>query len=81
MPPEILKSALLGEWYIVTKKSIKDGVTIMHNKTPIPKDVIKQIAYDYLLKGMEKVTKGYIFDIWVAETNEKYRVTVEKVTP
>lgn len=79
MPPEIMRTGLLDEWVIVTRKTQKAGFAIAHTKYPIPEIILEQIAYDVLIKQMEGCEKGYTFEISNKKKNEVYKVTVERV--
>ncbi len=76
MIPEIMRTALLDEWVIVTRKTEKDGVAIAHTKYPIPKETIEQIANHYLTKQLEGCKKGFSYKIG---KDAEIKVTVERL--
>lgn len=80
MPPEIMQTALLDEWVIVTRSTKKEGFSIAHTKHPIPEIILEQICYSVLLKQTEGTTKGYSFVLTNKKTKEEFNVTVERIT-
>ena len=80
MPPEIMQTAILNEWVIVTRSTKKEGYNIAHTKYPITEIVLEQICYDVLLKQTKGCEKGYSFVLTNKKTKEEYKVTVEKIT-
>lgn len=79
MPPEIMKTVLLDEWVIVTRKTQREGFAVAHagKKYPIPQSTIDQIVYDYLVKGLEGMENGYTFEF--TKDKEVFKVTVERL--
>jgi len=78
MPPEVMQTALLQDWVIVTRKTVKDGVTICHTKYPIPKETIEKIANTYLVDGLVGYEKGYSYKI-TDRLGSICKVTVERI--
>ncbi len=80
MPPEVMKTVLLGEWVIITRKTQKDGFAIAHEgkKYPIPKETLECIANDCLVKGLDGMEKGYTYKIF-NKGLPVYKVTVERM--
>lgn len=58
--PNIRQTLLLGTWEIRTGEYLdKDGWISCRNKYPIPQDVLEQIAFDWMIKSVEGLERGY----------------------
>lgn len=80
MPPEIMKTILLEEWVIVTRKTQREGFAVAHEgkKYPIPKETIEAITNDYLMKGLKGFGKGFSYRI-AKDGKDVAKVIVERL--
>lgn len=80
MIPIVRKTALLGDWVIITKYTQKDDHIIAHIKYPIPEKDIEHMANDYLLTQLENCAKGYTYKTGSEKDGSLCIVTVERIT-
>ena len=75
--PEVMKTELLGDWVIVTKKTnLKGGGVIAETKYPIPEKTIWYITNSHLIKQLEGCENGYTYK---TGKDNSVKVTVERV--
>ncbi len=77
--PIVRKTALLGDWVIITRYTKKEDHILAHIKYPIPKEDIEHIANDYLLTQLENCVKGYTYKTGSEKDGTLCKVTVERI--